>query len=138
MTTIIQSSEWDRVADQVIDDLLDQHALENGTPFDPVPLHLKAIDDEGRFLGGLSGILQFDWLFIKLFALSPEARQSGLGTRLMHRAEMVARDADKKGIYLDTFTFQAPDFYRKLGFEEVGRLPMIGDFPQRIWFCKVF
>ena len=40
------------------------------------------------------------------------------------------------GVYLDTFTFQAPRFYESLGYVECGRLPAVRGHAQRLWFAK--
>jgi len=51
-------------------------------------------------------------------------------------AEAAARAQGCRGAYLDAFTFQAPKFYERLGYQEFGRLD---DFPPghaRIWFTK--
>jgi hypothetical protein len=51
-------------------------------------------------------------------------------------AEDLAREKNCVGIWLDTFDFQAPDFYRKHGFSEFGQLQ---DYPpghQRLFFHK--
>jgi ribosomal protein S18 acetylase RimI-like enzyme len=44
----------------------------------------------------------------------------------MAEAERIAIDRQCEGIWLDTFSFQAPGFYAKLGFERFG---LIKDFP---------
>jgi GNAT superfamily N-acetyltransferase len=44
-------------------------------------------------------------------------RRGGVGTRLVRSFEEQARRHGCKLVYLDTFTFQAPDFYRKLGYQ---------------------
>ena len=44
----------------------------------------------------------------------------------MEQAEAVAREQGCVGIWLDTFTFQAPGFYRKLGYALFGEIP---DYP---------
>jgi GNAT superfamily N-acetyltransferase len=87
-------------------------------------------------LGGLSGKLLYRWMFIELLAVPQEARGQGLGSRLMKMAEAMALEKNCVGIWLDTFDFQAPDFYRALGFSEFGKL---SDYPpghQRLFFQK--
>jgi ribosomal protein S18 acetylase RimI-like enzyme len=37
-------------------------------------------------------------------------------------AEDLAREMNCIGIWLDTFDFQAPEFYRRLGFSEFGQI----------------
>jgi GNAT superfamily N-acetyltransferase len=87
-------------------------------------------------LGGLHGRLLYRWMFIELLAVPEQARGQGLGSRLLGMAEQLARDKDCVGIWLDTFDFQAPAFYRQHGFTEFGQLD---DYPpghQRLFFQK--
>ena len=87
-------------------------------------------------LGGLYGKLLYRWMFIELLAVPEQTRSQGTGSRLMGMAEELAREKNCVGIWLDTFDFQAPDFYRKHGFTEFGRLE---DYPpghQRLFFNK--
>lgn len=120
-----------------LDDLLDAHAELNGTPFDPQTTGFVARDGD-TVLGGLYGWGQLGWFFVKLLALAPEARKTGVGGRLLAEAEAHARAEGLVGVYLDTYEFQAPDFYRKMGYSEFGRLPAAGGHPQRFWFAKTF
>src|SRR5262245_33735376 len=83
-------------------------------------LVLSARDARGRVLGGLAGELYWNALYVELLWLAKGARSEGLGRRLMLEAERRARRARKDLIYLNTYTFQAPGFYRKLGFRRVG------------------
>ena len=92
-------------------------------------------DAGAKIVGGLSGHAWHGWLFVELLALGP-ARGAGLGRRVMMMAEAEARRLGCTGIWLDTFTFQAPGFYQKLGFVEAGR---IADHPaghDRIFLVK--
>ncbi|MFL1550381.1 GNAT family N-acetyltransferase [Pseudomonas sp. D47] len=87
-------------------------------------------------VGGLYGKISYGWLFIELLSIPDQMRTQGTGTRLMRAAEDLARQRGCVGIWLDTFSFQAPGFYRKLGFSEVGH---IADYPpghQRYFFQK--
>lgn len=89
-----------------------------------------------EIIGGLYGEIFYRWLFIELLAIPEQARGQGIGSRLMNMAEDVAREKGCVGIWLDTFDFQAPEFYEKLGFTEFGHLD---DFPpehKRYFFQK--
>ena len=121
-----------------VDAILDEAAKTQGHPFEGRKVQLRALDAEGKFLGGLIGAHLQRWFFVKLLAVSPEARGSGIGAQLLARAEAMAREDGLVGIYLDTFEFQAPRFYLREGYREIGRLPKVGDAPQRIWFAKEF
>jgi GNAT superfamily N-acetyltransferase len=87
-------------------------------------------------LGGLHGRILYRWLFIELLVVPEQARGQRIGSQLMDRAEAFAHERNCVGIWLDTFDFQAPDFYRKHGYEEFGHLD---DYPpghQRLFFQK--
>jgi ribosomal protein S18 acetylase RimI-like enzyme len=65
-----------------------------------------------------------------------EASPRGFGRQLLALAEEEARQRGAEYAYLDTFSFQAPDFYKKQGYEIFGELP---DFPpghQRYFLSK--
>lgn len=76
--------------------------------------------------GGLTGRIGFGWLFVELLFVPERLRGQGLGRELMARAEAVARAHGCIGIHLDTFSFQAPGFYEKLGYAVLGE---IADYP---------
>ncbi len=104
---------------------IDQHARAIGLAFDGDHFQVEAWDGD-LWLGTLTGRTHQQWFFVDLLAVPPEARGQDIGTRLMHEAERIARSRNLIGLWLDTYTFQAPGFYAKLGFEEVGRIP---DYP---------
>ncbi|WLH77261.1 GNAT family N-acetyltransferase [Pseudomonas sp. FP2335] len=83
-------------------------------------------DDVGATQGGLYARISGQWLFVELLVVPEAARGQGLGAKLMARAEAQAREKGCQGIWLDTFSFQAPDFYRHLGFSLFGELK---DYP---------
>jgi GNAT superfamily N-acetyltransferase len=121
-----------------VDAILDDAALRLGLPFEPDKLHLRVDDAQGQLAGGLSGYFVQGWLFVKLLAIVDGHRGSGIGRALMLRAEEIARQKGYAGVYLDTFTFQAPRFYESLGYVECGRMPAARGHAQRIWFAKSF
>jgi GNAT superfamily N-acetyltransferase len=54
--------------------------------------------------------------------VTPSLRRHGLATRLLAQLEDEAVARRCHGIYLDTFTFQSPSVYLKLGYEVFGTL----------------
>ncbi|WP_434575186.1 GNAT family N-acetyltransferase [Pseudomonas sp. Z3-6] len=93
-------------------------------------------DEQGEIVGGPYGRVFFSWLYIELLVVPEQARGQGTGSTLMQMAEELAREKNCVGIWLDTFDFQAPAFYRKHGFTEIGQ---IDDYPpghQHFFFQK--
>lgn len=121
-----------------VDGILDETALALGRPFVNDRVHIRASAPDGTMLGGLVGARLQGWLYVKLLAVSEQARGRGVGARLLAAAEEMARGEGLAGVYLDTFEFQAPRFYVREGYAEIGRLPKSGEAPQRIWFAKTF
>lgn len=78
--------------------------------------------DTGQTIGGLWGNLSYRWLYIDLLYVPEVLRGNGVGSEIVRRAEAIARASDCVGVRLDTHSFQAPDFYRKLGYEVFGIL----------------
>lgn len=100
------------------------------------PVALLVRDESGEILGGLYGRVFYQWMYIDLLSVPEQARGQGMGTKLMQMAEDLAREKECIGIWLDTFDFQAPEFYRKLGYSELGQ---IADYPpghKRFFFQK--
>jgi GNAT superfamily N-acetyltransferase len=89
-----------------------------------------------KIVGGLAGETLFGWLFIVLLWIADEHRGKGFGKSLMETAEEEARRRGARNAYVDTFSFQAPGFYDKLGCRAFARLD---DFPaeyHRLWMMK--
>jgi GNAT superfamily N-acetyltransferase len=99
-------------------------------------LVLSARDANGRIVGGLTGDLYWNALYVELLWLEEGARTAGLGRSLMQEAEKRARRAGKELIYLNTYTFQAPGFYRKLGFRSFGSIRNYPRGESRIFLVK--
>ena len=83
-------------------------------------------DARGKVLGGLTGWTGWGWMYVELFWLPEELRRQGHGRKLMELAEAEAKRRGCIGMYLNTASFQAPDFYPKLGFKPYGA---IDEFP---------
>jgi GNAT superfamily N-acetyltransferase len=95
---------------------------------------LQGPDEE--IVGGVIGATHWDWLYVNLMWIRHDLRGQGYGHRLLTLAEEKARERGAKHAYLDTFSFQAPGFYKKYGYEVFGEL---ADFPtghQRYYLKK--
>jgi GNAT superfamily N-acetyltransferase len=92
-------------------------------------------EGEGAIKAGLIGHSYAGWLFVNLLWVHADLRRSGIGRGLLAEAERRGLRLGCHSVWLDTFSFQAPEFYRKLGYREFARL----DYPpdhQRIFFKK--
>ncbi|MDD7909283.1 GNAT family N-acetyltransferase [Pseudovibrio exalbescens] len=108
-----------------------------GFSYAPETITIGAFAGEKQ-VGGLQGAILWDWFYIKLLSLSEETRGHGTGRRILEKAEAIARERGCVGVWLDTYTFQSPEFYRALGYQSFGELP---DHPRghsRIFFRKMF
>jgi GNAT superfamily N-acetyltransferase len=90
-------------------------------------LYLLLHAPDGAVVGGLIGATYWNWLYIDLLWIADELRGRGHGHRLLALAEDEARRRGAENAYLDTFSFQAPDFCRQNGYEVFGEL---SDFPR--------
>jgi predicted N-acetyltransferase YhbS len=99
------------------------------------PLTLT-IRERGKIVGGLVGETYFGWMFVGLLWVSEKHRGKGCGSSLIQAAEAEARNRGVRNVYLDSFSFQAPTFYAKLGYQEFGRLKEFPPGHDRVWMTK--
>ena len=97
---------------------------------------LSGRDGKGRLLGGL--ILESYWKesYVELLWLSAQARGSGFGSRLLEAAESRARQRGSRLIHLNTYSFQAPGFYEKLGYRRFGGMTGSPQGKSRHYYVK--
>ena len=76
--------------------------------------------------GGAIGETYWNWFYLSLMFVKEELRGQGYGQQLLALAEEEARRRGARHVYLDTFSFQAPEFYKKCGYEVFG---VLEDFP---------
>ena len=93
---------------------------------------------EQEIMGGALGELYWGWFHLDLLWVKEEIRHHGFGGRLLARIEDEACQRGAKGIFLDTFSFQAPAFYQKHGYRIFGELPDFPEGHQRYFLEKRF
>jgi GNAT superfamily N-acetyltransferase len=106
-------------------------------PYDSAaPFAVLLRDAAGTVIGGLWAVSYYNWMHVDLLFLPESARGAGLGRRMMRAAEREAARRGCTGIWLDTASFQAPGFYKKLGFEVFGRIEPFFHDAVRFWLLK--
>jgi len=79
-------------------------------------------DDNQRIVAGICGNTWGGCAEIRQFWVDESLRGQGLGTKLFEAAEQEALRRGCRQMVLQTFSFQAPDFYNKHGFEIVAEV----------------
>ncbi len=94
-------------------------------------------NEEGQLGGGIVFVVHWHWLYIEILFVHEAFRHQGLGGQLLLEAETYAKKTGCVGAYLDTLSFQAPDFYLKHGYEVLAELE---GFPpgrnRKVYFSK--
>ena len=85
-------------------------------------------DDNQQILGGITGTIFWYHLHIDFLWVDESLRGQGYGKELLIKIEEFAIEHSCQLIQLDTFSFQAPDFYQKFGYEIIG---IVNDFPTK-------
>ena len=97
-------------------------------------VHRKAVDAEGKIIGGCLGLgIAWDFGYIDVLWVDEAYRGQGIGSALLAEVESVLKREGCNLVYLDTFDWQAKDFYLKQGYTVFGTLD---DCPKG--HCKYF
>lgn len=83
--------------------------------YEEINLVLK--DNDNTVIAGLNSAICWNWMEIDILWVNDHYRGQGLGKRLLYEAEQIARTRNCSFIKLNTFSFQAPEFYKKQGYE---------------------
>lgn len=99
-------------------------------------VELYARDAAGEVVGGLFGHSGMGWLYVDYLWLDAAQRGAGLGAQLLALVEAEARERGCVGVFLYTYSFQAPDFYHRLGYQPMGVLDDCPPGHQRLYLKK--
>ena len=92
---------------------------------------------ENDIIGGVRGTYNTSgWLYIIGIWVAKEYRSRGYGTLLIKSIETEARKNGCTNSYLNTISFQAPEFYKKLGYTIFGELEKFHQNYSRYFFRK--
>jgi GNAT superfamily N-acetyltransferase len=115
-----QPTEADR---EVVLELLASYNETVGGPAHYLPFAMQlTAAATGASVGGLWARIYYGWLFVDLLYVPEEARGKNIGSKLIAAAEAFARRKGCIGVWLMTYRFQAPAFYRRLGYRAFATL----------------
>ena len=102
------------------------------------PLTVTARGQNNELLGGVSGRTIYNQFLVGVVWVDEKTRGTGLGRELMELAEAEAIERGCLASQVDTLSFQAPDFYQKLGYHVVGAITGINESPDRYFLLKKY
>lgn len=86
-----------------------------------VPLGCLVRDSSGDLIAGIDGFTWGGYAMVEWLWVREGHRGGGLGSRLVREAEVESARRDCVVVRVNTHTFQAPDFYARLGYSLIGR-----------------
>jgi ribosomal protein S18 acetylase RimI-like enzyme len=135
-TTAVRVGGPDEALEQRLDDeltALNARATGAGTPED---FTVRVENTAGELLGGLTAWIWGRCCAVDMLWVREDQRHEGWGSRLMRAAEAEAVRRGCTDMIVSTYTFQAPEFYRKLGYRETGRAAGIPGGHEDVQFHK--
>ena len=100
------------------------------------PLNIVEYDENGAVVAGILGGTYWGWMYVDVLWVKEEFRQKGIASRLLSSAETEAVRRGCHHVHLDTMSWQAPEFYKKRGYEAIGILPDIPSGRQKYLLMK--
>ncbi|EJP6473717.1 GNAT family N-acetyltransferase [Clostridium sporogenes] len=129
------SEESDLIVDRLVEYNLSKVPVKQEDTF--LWINRVVEDTKGEIIAGiLSKIYCWNCMYIDALWVKGQYRKDGLGTKLLKEVEKIAKDKNCKLIHLDTFDFQAKDFYVKHGYEIFGILDQCPENHKRYFMKK--
>lgn len=116
MLTIEYKKNLDEEFYKLISTEFDKFAIKNGINCNYVPFAFVAKEDN-KVVGIITGHSYYKEVHISDLIILEEYRNKHIGSRLVESVENYYKDKDFDNINLTTYKFQAPEFYKKCGFE---------------------
>ncbi len=111
----------DYICDKLVEYNLSQVPANQEILFENI--NKKFVDKNGNIIAGcIARMYCWHVLYIDILWVDDNYRNKGLGSKLLRYIENIAQQKDCHLVHLDTFDFQAKDFYLKHGYEIFGIL----------------
>lgn len=105
-----------------VDTGLEEHNAAAAPLEEVAPLAVFATDEAGTVVGGAVGRTWGRCCELLQLWVATEHRSHGVGSRLLQEFEANARSRGCSIFYLTTFSFQAPEFYRRHGYAVLAQI----------------
>ncbi len=107
---------------QFLEDQINAYNMAQTGAYDGRPLAIWVRNAQQEIVAGLSGFTWAGFCEIMFLWVHAELRGQGYGTQLLQTAEQEARARGCSLVILGSYSFQAPDFYLRLGYQIAGRI----------------
>ena len=114
-------NDADYICDRLVEFNLTRVPKTQETDF--VNINKKIVNENGQIIAGcLAKMYCWNVIYIDILWIDEAYRKQGLGSKMLKEIECIALEEGCHLIHLDTFDFQAKDFYIKHGYEVFGVL----------------
>ncbi len=100
-----------------INEAFTDYAIKNEVALNFEEYCFIAEDDTGRVIGSITGRAYYHEVHIGDLIIDKDHRRLNLGSELVKTVEQAYENKGYDKITLTTFGFQAPEFYKKLGYQ---------------------
>mgnify|MGYP002295117316 FL=1 len=94
----------------------EKYEAKDGVSFNHTPFCFVA-KENGKVIGAITGFRCFSEIYIDELIVFEHQRGKHIGTQLIQMVEDTYKNQNLHNVNLCTYEFQAPEFYKKLGFE---------------------
>lgn len=111
--------------EKISNGLIENHKS-NGKIRNPQKFSIFLRTEDNNVFGGFIGTTFWSRMYINSLWVDETLRGQGWGRKLMELAEQEALNRGCLASHTDTFSWQSPEFYKKIGYEVIGEL---NDYP---------
>jgi GNAT superfamily N-acetyltransferase len=119
--TVTKVGKADSALDQLLNDELDKFNAAATSGVAPAEELTVRVERDGAVVAGVSGWTWGRAAGIGMTWVREDHRGTGVGTSAMTAFETEAKLRGRTHVFVTSFTFQAPGFYQRLGYEEIFR-----------------
>lgn len=119
--TVTSIGKADSALDQLLNDELDKFNAAATSEVAPAEDLTVRVEQEEGLVAGVSGWTWGQAAGVGMTWVREDHRGTGVGTSAMTAFENEARSRGCTHVFVTSFTFQAPGFYRRLGYREIFR-----------------